>query len=495
MFTYHRILNSETEKLIQGKDDNMKHVHHKISKLKYIVVPFLFCLFVSEYVISFVVNEWTQFSIQHGYFVNDTSNYNSSACENKNTTDPTYITYKEVQQRTSSWLMYYKIAEYTPTVLANLILPSYTNTFGRRYLFILGSFTMLIRCGIITFTIHYQKHLIYIVLAYIVQGCSGTGFSIYSTSFSYIADLTSPSENRVLGIVAIEAVLTFTSVVSGFLSGYLVETAGLGYFNAAIICTCLNFIALLLATFLLPESLPHEERMKRKSILSMIKQVTDFYHHKEFKGLRLCFLILLLSFAFAEITNVNRPSLETLFLLGQPFCWGPSKIGDFQLARNAVKGGIGMISLHFQQKLMSNEAIAIISSISNMASFIMEGYANTELKMYLVAILGVFSFLIIPMVRGLMSIITSSDKQGSMFASIAVIQVLSALLSALSQNSVYSATISIMNGFVFLVMAGSCVIDCILLIIYCFIKPYNTSYLKHKANHNDSIFNKNSAKS
>ena len=51
-----------------------------------------------------------------------------------------------------------------------------------------------------------------------------------------------------------------------------------------------------------------------------------------------------------------------------------------------------------------------------------------------------------------------------MFASLAAIQVLGSILAVTSENTVYSATVSVMNGFVFLVMAGFCVIEFMLLL-------------------------------
>ena len=42
---------------------------------------------------------------------------------------------------------------------------------------------------------------------------------------------------------------------------------------------------------------------------------------------------------------------------------------------------------------------------------------------------------------------------GSMFASIASIEVLGTIIASVGENAVYSATVSFMNGFVFLVMA------------------------------------------
>ena len=51
-----------------------------------------------------------------------------------------------------------------------------------------------------------------------------------------------------------------------------------------------------------------------------------------------------------------------------------------------------------------------------------------------------------------------------MFASLAAIQVLGSIVAVTTENSIYSATVSVMNGFVFLVMAGFCVLEFVLML-------------------------------
>ena len=52
---------------------------------------------------------------------------------------------------------------------------------------------------------------------------------------------------------------------------------------------------------------------------------------------------------------------------------------------------------------------------------------------------------------------------GAMFSSLAAIQIIGMIVSVASENTIYSVTVSVMDGFVFLVLAGLCVIQLILL--------------------------------
>ena len=90
---------------------------------------------------------------------------------------------------------------------------------------------------------------------------------------------------------------------------------------------------------------------------------------------------------------------------------------------------------------------------------------------FLLPVIGVFAFLMVPMIRAIMSTMTPIDKQGSMFASMAVVQIISSIAGVPLGNEIYSATLYFMNGFVFLVLAFFCLIDFVLLVINLRLKP------------------------
>ena len=52
---------------------------------------------------------------------------------------------------------------------------------------------------------------------------------------------------------------------------------------------------------------------------------------------------------------------------------------------------------------------------------------------------------------------------GSVFASISAVEIITNLLASVTENSIYAATVSVVNGFVFLAMAGYIFIDFLLL--------------------------------
>ncbi|XP_045190794.2 solute carrier family 46 member 3-like [Mercenaria mercenaria] len=465
---------TETDPLIQteeGTDEKRRSI-----KWKHItILPAMFFTFVGGGIFGFIINEWTQNKIQNERFPNMTTKNNFEACNNTNHSDPVYINYKAVQQDSSIWLLYYSIAQHIPMFLVNIVLTGYTDTYGRKFLFVLATFGACAKYCVITVVIHFNASLWYATAMQAFDGFLGSSFALFAVSFSFVADITHKDNHRVLGVVIIDALLISTGIFSSLLSGYFIETLKYGFFNTAVISSSICLLGFFLIILFLPETLDKSKRQPPKSLFGTMKNMIQFYVSEDFKGKRLIYLLLLASLFFA----VSRTHIEILYFLGQPFCWGPSKIGVFTMTRLALLGVIGLGSLRLLQIFLSNEAIAVLSTVSLAASFMIEAFAKTNLLIYMVPVAGIFSFLMTPMIRGMMSTMTEPDKQGAMFSGIATIEVLSSISASLSFNKIYADTYSFMNGFVFLVMAGFYVIDfALLMAVYLLKKCKKNNYTK-----------------
>lgn len=66
---------------------------------------------------------------------------------------------------------------------------------------------------------------------------------------------------------------------------------------------------------------------------------------------------------------------------------------------------------------------------------------------------------------------------GALFASVIMIQSLCSLIGAVTDNSIYAATLEVFNGFVFIFLACYCAITFVLLgyihVFYCYCFCYN----------------------
>ena len=337
---------------------------------------------------SYTVNEWTQHQVKVRYFGNISIQSNFSACTETNKSDPDYITYTHVQQETARWQIYNTVASTVPAFITALVYPSYSDTFGRKYLFILSLIGVFLQLFIDCITISLNGNLVFTVLGSFMFGITGTTYCLLSAMFSYIADITENGKQRTAAMTIVESELLIMSTTSGLAVGFYIDAVG--YVSPAITAACMSFVNLLIVIFILPETLERSRRHKRLPVIKSVKRITNFYLRvsKEFKGKRTLYILMIVSFIVLDLCSVHRRSLEVLYQLGMPFCWGPKKIGYFAALSNVGQSlaAIGLIVV--LQKCLSDVSIGMLASLSNACSYILEAFASTDLMLYLGMILS-----------------------------------------------------------------------------------------------------------
>ncbi|KAL5008134.1 hypothetical protein ScPMuIL_013715 [Solemya velum] len=87
-------------------------------------------------------------------------------------------------------------------------------------------------------------------------------------------------------------------------------------------------------------------------------------------------------------------------------------------------------------------------------------------------VVGVGNVLPIALTKAIVSSLTPADKQGAIFASFAAVETFCHLCSGVIVNAVYSSTVDIFPGFVFLVLALCYVVSSILLVILIVVSKF-----------------------
>ena len=417
---------------------------------------------------AYIQNEWTQSIVKAEYFPNMTEH--SSVCDNDNGTEEHSEGYKQVQQVTARWQLTYSMAETVPTFFTQLVLPSYTDAYGRKFLLILSATGTWIKLTILSLTIYFEGSFWFLFASHAVSGLAGSAFGFLAAGFSMVSDLTPAGAKRTMPIVIMECSVMLALVVASFAAGFFVETIKLGFFYSSLIGSCTCTLALLLV-IIIPETLAKQKRSKPQSVLKTLKRITELYiSSANSKGRRNLYILLLVAFGFANLSGGNRMSMETIYFLGKPFCWGPAKIGIFSMVRSGSQTLAGLVSMKLLQKFLSRESIGILSTLSNAASFIVAAFAQSMVTIYMVPVAAMFSMLITPMIRALMSSMTPVNKQGAMYASMNCVEVICTIIASFTQNAVYSLTMSFMSGFVFLMVAVFSLLNTALMVIIKYMK-------------------------
>ena len=336
---------------------------------------------------SFTFEHFMYMKLQKESFSNVTTDIQKSLCD-KNTSSKKYEIQETVQEETvqenaAEWGIYFYLAGGVVAIISNFMLGAFTDRFGRKFLFIFPCLGTSFRVVFATVGMQLDFPLYYYVIGYFVEGCTGQVVSMFQASFIYSSDITFPGRQRSFAIFAMEI---------AFGLGTALPALGTGYFMSEIDNVLIPMYVscgLMLITFLsmitLPETFPEEVRAKRKhaTYFENLKDSIDLYISRKNYGRRWLYIVMLAVFGLTSFDSSGRTSVEGLYLLDSPFCFGPDKIGVF----NALKSGLQQISgiaiVAILLLFTKCEIVAIIGCISYAAAFIIESSATSEKSLYI----------------------------------------------------------------------------------------------------------------
>lgn len=375
-----------------------------------------------------------------------------------------------VQQETSTWTLYMTIANGAPGIILTLFYGTYSDKFGRKTFLLVPLVGIFIRTCLFCLGIFFQWDIYLFILFALIEGFSASQAGPVTIGYAIAADLTSEGKIRTFAIALVELSAGVGVLVGMVSSGYLIQS--LGYVHPFIIAAVLQLINILLIIFVLPETKKTTKETESVPMTTYIKNTFSFYYKKDKTEIdkRKTYILCIVIFFFACMANLGRIHVDILYELNAPFCWNAIQVGVFGMLRTATMNLIGLPSIRLLQICLSDESIAIIGSVSGSLSMLLEGLAPNSVALYLVILVGIGGVLPLPVMRGIMSRMTPSDKQGSLQSSIGSVSSLCNVLGTLSANGIYSGTVSQYRGIVYFVMAVYYTVSTMLILILKF-KP------------------------
>ena len=230
----------------------------------------------------------------------------------------------------------------------------------------------------------------------------GMGAS-YTVANAYMADISAPEDKA----------KNFGLLGAAFGLGFIIGPAIGGIFGAIdvrlpfFIAAGLTFVNFLFGYFILPESLPPENR--REVIPQKMIPGVSLDHVGKYKGLGL----LVLAFFFANIAGQSLPAVWTFFTM-ENYSWNEAEVGYslsfIGLLVAAVHGGLtGTIV----KKIGENKTI-IFGFILWTIGMTLFAFAGTSLMIYLFMIPYCLGGVASPTLQGLMSNQVSEKEQGNL---------------------------------------------------------------------------------
>ena len=360
---------------------------------KWLVVPITIFYFGAYVTSALTLQQFVYVKLQREKFPNESFNSSIPVC-NANESDPKYKLQVEVQKESAEWMTYFSLASGIPGVFADLVLGSYTDRFGRKFLFFLPCIGAFVHLVVNTVGIYTDFALYWYIPASVFDGLTGQLFGLLLVTFSYTADITKAGRQRSLGIVIIELSIGIGFTGFSFSTGYFIQATGF-FWPMLFAAGCL--VLTLVLVFILPETYPKEKRTPTSSPWENLTNGVALYIGKENSGKRWKYIILMLTFVLTMLTVLGRANVETLYVLNNPFCWNPEKVSWFVALRSGTQQIVGMALVKPLQMVLSDEIISVVGSLSFVAGFTIESMAKMDALLYVCkysSVRGTFNYII-----------------------------------------------------------------------------------------------------
>ncbi|XP_067681223.1 lysosomal proton-coupled steroid conjugate and bile acid symporter SLC46A3-like [Haliotis asinina] len=381
-----------------------------------------------------------------------------------NESDPGYILQEKVQERTSNFQTVLTAISSSLLLISCMFLGSYSDFLGRRFLFIVPLIGEFLRYSTLTIVICWNLDLRYMYIGEVLEGISGGYHGVILASYAYTADNTPPNNSRTVGIAVIDFTTCLSSAISQLSTGYFIKDTGFLY--PCLTASSPMLLSVIIVVVLLPETINTERRSQYPSPVKAVKNVFGFFFSKDFGPKRSLFWLSTGAYFLIYFNKGGIYVVEYLFQMNQPFCWGPELIGYFIMAGSISRQLLGIPVIKLFHLCTSDPVICIITSLIRAGAYVLESLADTNFMLFAVVLPTGIASPLLPGVRAIMSRMAPTEMQGSLFAVVGLMNVLSGGLGVTAFNEMYDATVKIFRGFTFLVCAACHLLAMVFIVVF-----------------------------
>ncbi|KAM4620342.1 lysosomal proton-coupled steroid conjugate and bile acid symporter SLC46A3 [Polymixia lowei] len=178
--------------------------------------------------------------------------------------------------------------------------------------------------------------------------------------------------------------------------------------------------------------------------------------------------LMLAAFAFYKVSKLGGMSIFILYELNNPLCWSEVLIGYGSVLTTVIYLG-SFAGVSVLSRCLRDTHVVLLGLLSVSTGLLMATFAKSTPAMFLVRAPLVLSNMPTAVLRSMMSKAVLSSEQGSVFACIAFVEMLSMGVALTLFNSTYAATVSWFSGFSFLLASCLAVIPALLIgVLMCF---------------------------
>ncbi|KAK7882092.1 hypothetical protein WMY93_028266 [Mugilogobius chulae] len=384
---------------------------------------------------------WDRISEEVGY-----NSSRRSDCNSSQAIDPLQ---KEVETLVAHWNLYISLGGLSLGLLVVPFLGSWSDKAGRRPLLIIPSLGLALETLVYLVVIYMRLPVGYFLLGRMISGISGDFNCILASSFAYIADI-SDQTSRTFRVAILESCLGLSGMLASIIGGQWMRTQG--YLAPCWLVLFARLASALYSYLFVGESVLIDPSVRLLST-SHHKALWKLYSTggSQSTGCFHKYKLWLYSFCFFVVVAVHSGCRElyVLFELSSPLCWGSELIGYASAALHMAYLS-SLLGLKLMTRCLEDSWVALVGLLSNITGLLVFTAANTTPLMFTGYGMLVFFMMTTPVIRSKLSKLVDPSEQGALFASIACVETLCAMVGSSVFNSLFPATLHFMKGFPFL---------------------------------------------
>ncbi|XP_042315697.1 solute carrier family 46 member 3 [Sceloporus undulatus] len=374
-----------------------------------------------------------------------------------NQSDPIYLKQKEIQENASLLAMKMGLSGAVPSILMAFVLVANGERCGRKISLFLPLVGNLIYNIFYSIMSSYSLPLVLLYPLTFLDGLFGSMATFLGGAFSYTVDLCKTQKQKMIRIAVVDLIFGLTSGLGGLTSGYILKGIGFTWTFAALsllqVVNILYVSCCLGDTIQVPEYHPQSLKEGLKETFSGVYMLFKSSPCKK----RISIILLLCTFMTYLFTMFGGTSLYTLYELNSPLCWNAIYIG-YGSAVSTLFSLTGFLGLVLIARYLKDIYIVYSGILSYVVGTVLAAFATTTLLMFLVRVPSMLLFVPIPVLRSMLSKIVLPQEQGSIFACIACLEILTGMSAIIVFNSLYAKTVAWFPGFSFLFSGVFCIV-------------------------------------
>ena len=293
--------------------------------------------------------------------------------------------FKIDQTRSNHLLAYVQMATRIPTIITVIMLGSLTDHVGRKIGLLLPPIGACLQGAISVVIIYYDLHPYYFILANFFGGLFGGFSGIFSSSFAYLADVSSPRW-RALRIGLMEAGLSYGAALGQGVGGLILQKTNCNYILPMLIYLSCNVAIIVYVTIFVPESLD-----RKKIVSKSPKEIFKDY----IRGFKLFCgglppsstwkaYVAIITDILLTLNVIGALLIVVFFVKAPPFNLKPLEVGYYQAIQFVSEGTANILFVGILAALrLSDIWILSVAMLFNSGCNILRGFAGKTWHLYL----------------------------------------------------------------------------------------------------------------